>query len=113
MDLKTVRRGLAVHVAAAIAICALAGCASTKTAKYAPPTVAEGELTALDKYVAAPDANYSWKIVNTVKGEGYTGYIVDMVSQQFLTEKEVNKPISQQYLRIVKPDNPKYSTGLL
>ncbi len=113
MDLKTVRRGLAVHVAVAIAVLALAGCASTKTAKYTPPTVAEGELTALDKYVAAPDPNYSWKIVNTVKGEGYTGYIVDMVSQQFLTEKEVNKPIWQHYLRIVKPDNLKHSTGLL
>jgi PhoPQ-activated pathogenicity-related protein len=104
------------HVLLALLIAALMGCATTHTGAdsgYEPPTVAPGELTALDKYVAAPDPNYSYKIVNTIKGEGYTGYIVDMTSQQYLTEKEVDKPIWQHYLRIVKPDNLKHSTALL
>src|SRR5689334_19581973 len=95
---------------------ALAGCATGGlgvTGKYKPPTVAPGELTALDKYVAAPDSHYSYKVVKTVKGEGYTGYIVDMVSQQYLTEKEVDKPIWQHWLKIIKPDNLKHSTALL
>ena len=36
-----------------------------------------------------------------------------MVSQQYLTEKEVDKPIWQHYLTVIKPDNLKHSTGLL
>ena len=51
------------------------------------------ELTALDEYVRAPDPNYSYRVVNTVNGEGYTTFIVHMISQQWLTEAEVNLPI--------------------
>ncbi|NUM54420.1 MAG: PhoPQ-activated pathogenicity [Candidatus Hydrogenedentes bacterium] len=99
------------YVVPVLVALALAGCATTPA--YRPPTVAAGEKTALDRYVAAPDPNYSYKVVNTIKGEGYTGYIVDMVSQQYLTEKEVDKPLWQHYLMIIKPDNLKHSTALL
>src|SRR3954469_13148619 len=49
-----------------------------------------GERTALDRYVRAPDTNYSFRLANTIKGEGYTTYIIDMTSQSWLTTNEVN-----------------------
>ena len=62
------------------------------------------EQTGLDRYVAAPDAHYKYEIVNTIKGEGYTTFIVDMTSQKWLTEKEVNQPIWRHWMTITKPD---------
>src|SRR5437016_8755368 len=60
--------------------------------------------TALDRYVAAPDPNYKWEVVNTIPGEGYTTYIIDLTSQQYLTSAEVDHPIWKHWLIIVKPD---------
>src|SRR5436190_21251468 len=69
--------------------------------------------TALDRYVAAPDTNYTWRLVQTVRGEGYTTYIVDMTSQVWLTTNEVNRTLWQHWLTIVKPDKLTSTTGLL
>ena len=113
---RLAKRLFAAHVLFVLLALALTGCATTgspQLAGYQPPTVPLGEKTALDNYVAAPDPNYSYKVVNTLKGEGYTAFIVEMISQQYLTEKEVDKPIWKHYLTIIKPDNVKYSTGLL
>jgi PhoPQ-activated pathogenicity-related protein len=69
--------------------------------------------TALDAYVAKPDANYSFKLVKTSPGEGGTAYVLEMVSQQWLTEKEVDKPIWKHWVTIIKPDQVTSETGLL
>src|SRR5437870_6408960 len=69
--------------------------------------------TALDHYVAAPDSNYTWRLANSVQGEGYTTYIVDMISQAWLTTNEVNRTLWQHWLTIVKPDKLTSTTGLL
>ena len=69
--------------------------------------------TALDRYVAAPDANYSYRLVNKVPGEGATTYILEMTSQMWLTTNEVNRPIWKHWMTIVKPDDLATSTGLL
>src|SRR2546426_642995 len=37
-----------------------------------------GDRTALDRYVKAPDTNYSFRLANTIKGEGYTVYVQDV-----------------------------------
>src|SRR4051812_6797824 len=72
-----------------------------------------GEKTALDKYVAKPDPNYSYKLVNTLRGDGATAYVLEMVSQKWLTEKEVDRPIWKHWLTIIKPDEVSSKTGLL
>ncbi len=33
--------------------------------------------TALDRYIAKPDPSYAWKLVNTIAGEGYKGYVLE------------------------------------
>ncbi len=39
------------------------------------------DQTALDRYVAMPDASYKYEMVKPIPGEGYTAYVLDMVSQ--------------------------------
>src|SRR5438067_5804195 len=65
---------------------------------------AVGERTALDRYVQAPDTNYSFHLVSTTKEDGYTTYMIDLISQSWLTTNEVNRPLWQHWLTLVKPD---------
>jgi len=71
------------------------------------------DVTALDRYVAAPDSHYEYHVTATLKGEGYTTFIVDMISQQWLTEKEVNLPIWEHVMTVTKPDAVNSDIGLL
>src|SRR5262245_65706680 len=59
--------------------------------------------TALDRYVAKPDPTYSWKVVRTVQGNPLTQYVVDLKSQTWRTEKEVDRTGWQHWLTVVKP----------
>ena len=49
--------------------------------------------TALDRYVKKPDPSYSFHVVNTLHGEGYTAFIVDLTSQTWRTEKDVDRTV--------------------
>jgi PhoPQ-activated pathogenicity-related protein len=62
--------------------------------------------TALDRYVAKPDPTYSWKVVRNLPGNGLTQFIVDLKSQTWRTEQDVDHPVWQHWLTIVKPANP-------
>ncbi len=101
------RRTLALLCALALSIGAT-GCskadnsslpAKTNDSKPAPQTT-----TALDRYVAAPDTNYSYRLVQTVPGQGQTTYILEMTSQAWLTTAEVDRPIWKHWMVIVKPE---------
>lgn len=72
-----------------------------------------GQSTALDRYVSQPDANFKFDLVKTTQGQGYTVYVLDMTSQQYLTEKEVDRPLWKHWVSIYKPDTVNHSTGLL
>src|SRR5690606_16372602 len=78
-----------------------------------PPTTLANDQTALDEYVAKPDPNYSYKLVRTMPGEGGTAYILEMTSQQWLTEKEVDKPIWKHWVTIIQPETVGSDTALL
>lgn len=71
------------------------------------------QRTALDRYVAEPDDHYRYEIVNTIDGDGYTTFIVDMTSQKWLTEKEVNKPIWKHWMVVIRPDTVASDIGFL
>jgi len=72
-----------------------------------------GPRTALDRYVQTPDTNYSWRLVETTPGPGYTVFQIEMISQSWLTTNEVNRSLWQNWLTITKPDKITSSTGLL
>jgi PhoPQ-activated pathogenicity-related protein len=75
-----------------------------------PPS---GGKTPLDDYIAKPDPTYSWKVVNTIPGEGFTAFIVDMKSQTWRATPEVNRPAWRHWLTIIKPDVVKHDTAFL
>src|SRR5262249_62211027 len=74
---------------------------------------ARAQQTALDRYVAKPDPAYSWKLVNTIPGEGYKGFVLELTSQRWRTEKDVDRPIWKHWLTIVKPDKAATNKALL
>ncbi len=73
----------------------------------APPQPATARAqpaqTALDRYVAAPDSHFTWKVVRELPAEGATATLVEMTSQQWLTDKEVERPLWTHWITIVRP----------
>jgi PhoPQ-activated pathogenicity-related protein len=88
-------------------------CAALWAAALSTASQAQNHKTALDEYVARPDPNYSFKLVNTVPGKGFTTYVLEMNSQAWLTTNEVDRPLWSHWLMITKPDQLASSTGLL
>ena len=71
------------------------------------------ERTALDEYVAQPDPHYSWRLVREAEGEGYRATVLEMISQKWLTEEEVNQPIWKHWVTVIQPKEIKHEIGLL
>jgi PhoPQ-activated pathogenicity-related protein len=69
--------------------------------------------TALDRYVAAPDANFAWKVVRELPVEGVTATLLEMTSQKWLTEKEVERPLWTHWLTVVRPPQVASDIGFL
>ena len=74
---------------------------------------ATDNLTALDEYVAAPDSSYTWELRETQNGKGWTGYVLYMASQTWLTADEVDRPLWEHWLVIVAPDEVVSTTGFM
>lgn len=71
------------------------------------------DKTALDRYVFTPDPSYQYQLINTVKGQGFTAYILDMISQEWRTSSEVDRTRWQHWLTIIIPDQVKCATAFL
>ena len=59
--------------------------------------------TALDRYVAKLDPNYTYKTYLTKQETGYTAYFLEMTSQQWRSVAEVDRPIWQHEMVVVIP----------
>ena len=82
----------------------------------APPQAPQPQRTpetALDRYVAAPDANFAWKVVREQSAEGVTATLLEMTSQKWLTEKEVERPLWRHWLTVVRPAQVTSDIGFL
>ncbi len=60
--------------------------------------------SALDRYVSRPDPVYGWKLVRTLEADGCRGYVLELTSQTWRSEKEVDRPVWKHWLTIIKPD---------
>ena len=69
--------------------------------------------TALDRYVAKPDDSFEWNLAKTIEGDGYAGFVVNMTSQTWRAENEIDHPVWTHWLLIVKPDKVEHETALL
>lgn len=76
-------------------------------------SVLHAKETALDRYVAAPDTNYNFRVEKKIPVDGGTVFVLEMTSQAYLTTNEVDRPIWKHWMVITKPDVVESSTGLL
>ena len=82
-------------------------------AQQAAPRVSKPE-TALDRYVAAPDPNFAWKAAGELPVPGgMKATLLDMTSQKWLTEQEVEKPLWKHWLTVIRPDTVTSDVALL
>jgi PhoPQ-activated pathogenicity-related protein len=96
-----------------LAGCSPAGKAPAPESKPAAEAPKPIERTALDDYVAAPDTNYSYRLVNTIRGKSHSVYVLEMTSQAWLTTKEVDRPLWKHWVTITKPDVVEHTNALL
>ncbi|MCU0914516.1 MAG: PhoPQ-activated pathogenicity-related family protein [Planctomycetes bacterium] len=69
--------------------------------------------TPLDDYIAKPDPSYTYSVVNTIDTPLGKVYVLDMKSQTWRSEKEVNRTLWQHWLTIVVPNEVTSDTALL
>jgi PhoPQ-activated pathogenicity-related protein len=66
-----------------------------------------------ESYLDEPHPAYDYSIEDTLEGEGYTAYVIRMVSQEWLTEDIVDETEWWHWLTIVVPDSVGHDTGML
>jgi PhoPQ-activated pathogenicity-related protein len=76
-------------------------------------TPAISELTALDRYVAAPDPSYRYELIETIPGDGFAAHVLEMTSQGWRDETEVDRPLWKHWLTVIEPDQVATGTALL
>ena len=86
-------------------------CLFSLLASAAPPKTAE--RTPLDDYVHKPDPAYSWKVEKSIPGNPSTTAIIKLTSQKWRDKGEVDKPIWEHWLVVVKPEKLKTNKAML
>jgi len=79
----------------------------------APNAPGPSTATALDRYVSEPDEAYGWKLVETIEEDKYSGYVVELTSQSWRNEDEVNRTVWKHWLTIIKPESTTTTSALL
>jgi PhoPQ-activated pathogenicity-related protein len=77
------------------------------------PAPSRSSQTALDRYVAAPDSNFAWKVSRELPAEGATAALLEMTSQKWLSEQEVERPLWTHWITVVRPPVVKSDIALL
>lgn len=70
--------------------------------------------TALEEYVTTPDNNYAYRLVEVGgTGDGYTSYLLRMVSQRWRPPGEARPGLWRHWLVLIVPDNVDKDTAAL
>lgn len=120
---KLISSGMALSAAAALALVPLKMHAASQPApseestarveRQASARVSKPE-TALDRYVASADPNFAWKAVRDLPApEGVKATLLEMTSQKWLTEQEVERPLWTHWLTVVRPAKVSSDIALL
>lgn len=92
----------------------LGSLAATAAAGFARLPASAGSFdTALDRYIAKTTPEYRFDVVKTIEGAGYRTRVVSMISQQWRSSREVDRPLWKHWLTITEPEQIKTSTALL
>jgi PhoPQ-activated pathogenicity-related protein len=76
------------------------------------PTLTPSQVTALDKYVAAPDSSYGYSLNSVITGAGYTDFVVNLTSQTWNPSGN-NPMVWQHWLEIIVPTTVTSRTAIL
>lgn len=68
------------------------------------PQIAPNAENVLDRYVARPDPAFGWKVEKTFTGAGYHGAVLELTSQTWLSEKQLDRPVWKHWLTVTVPD---------
>jgi PhoPQ-activated pathogenicity-related protein len=103
------------RISIALVIGALALSPSGGLAGQAAPSTSTSRAiqTALDRYVAAPDDSFAWKATKTLRAEGAAATLIDLTSQRWLTEAEVEQPVWKHWMFVVTPEKVTTDIALL
>jgi PhoPQ-activated pathogenicity-related protein len=83
------------------------------TSPVIPMRVDTTPSTALEDYVNTPDPSYRFEHVSTTPGAGFSYHVLDMTSQTWRSEADVNKPVWKHWVQMYVPDGVIESTALL
>jgi PhoPQ-activated pathogenicity-related protein len=67
----------------------------------------------LKEYVMDENEPFSYEIVDTIKGDTWTEFIVKMVSGTWLTEKEVDETVWWHWVNIIVPDQIRETEAMI
>lgn len=105
-----VMRLLAAPLALALTTTLLTAAPQPASPRQAPR---QSSQTALDRYVAAPDSHFSWKVLRELPADGASATLLEMTSQKWLTEQEVEQPLWKHWLTVVRPSAVTSDIGFL
>lgn len=66
-----------------------------------------------EAYLAEFDPAYEFELIHTFPGEGYTGHVIRMVSQEWLTSELVDETTWWHWLTLIVPDQVDHEEALL
>ena len=92
-------------------LCALVFAASTLCAHARPPKAPVS--TPLDQYVQSPDAAYKWEVAKTIEGNRSKTVVIKLTSQAWRDEDDVDRPVWEHWLVVVKPVTLKTNKAFL
>ena len=73
----------------------------------------EFNQTGLDEYAHQADQSFSYEVKETEEYENYFIHKIKMISQQYLSTKEVNRPAWSHWVKVIEPKQLKVNTSLL
>jgi PhoPQ-activated pathogenicity-related protein len=97
----------------AVAVALVSMPLAMRAAPQQPSARAHSGQTALDRYVAAPDSSFAWKVLRDLPAEGATATLLEMTSQRWLTEQEVERPLWTHWLTVIRPAKVTSDVALL
>ncbi len=86
---------------------------SDASATTFPAAVADSERTPLDDYIDKPEDVYGWRRVGGFDGDGFSAHVLEVTSQTWRGEAEVDRPVWKHWLTIVEPDEVTSDAALL
>ncbi len=89
------------------------GAALSVVAATSAPVPFQSPETALDRYVAQPDAAFRWKVAASTNLGRSQVTVIDLTSQNWLTTNEVNRTLWKHWLTVARPKDLAHKTALL